>query len=96
MEDLFRGHFELGRDITDEDWLVKVGEAAGLSEGDVRRAVGSEVAGLGVDEEVRSASVERGVEAVPCVTVQGRYRVGGYQERSVFEGLFDKIRREGS
>lgn len=97
MEQLFRGHFEQGRDITDADWLVQVGEqAAGLDAADVRRVLESDVAGAGVDDEVRSASVERGVEAVPCVTMQGRYRVGGYQEESVFENLFEKIRTEGA
>lgn len=96
VEQLFRGHFEEGRDLTDEKWLVRVGqEAAGLSAVDVRRALDSDVAGVSVDDEVRSASVERDVRAVPCVTIQGRYRVGGYQEQSVFEDLFEKILRNG-
>lgn len=96
VEALFRGHFEEGKDLTDEAWLVDVGrEAGGLGAADVRRALASDVAGTGVDEEVRSASVERGVKAVPCVTVQGRYRVGGYQEEGVFADLFEKIWSNG-
>ncbi|KAF4125587.1 putative dithiol-disulfide isomerase, DsbA family [Geosmithia morbida] len=96
VDRLFRGHFEEGRDLTDGDWLVEVGvEAAGLDAADVRRALASHEAGISVDDEVRSASVERGVRAVPCVTMQGRYRVGGYQDQSVFEDLFDKIRTNG-
>jgi predicted DsbA family dithiol-disulfide isomerase len=96
VEHLFRGHFEQGRDLTDDEWLVSVGcEAAGLEPEDVRRALGSDLAGLSVDDEVRCASVERGVRAVPCVTMQGRYRVGGYQEQGVFEDLFEKILKNG-
>ena len=66
-------------------------EAGGLAPKDVRRALASEEAGAGVDDEVRSAIVERDVRAVPCVTMQGRYRVGGYQDERVFMDQFEKI-----
>lgn len=96
MEALFRGHFEQGEDLTDEAWLVSVGEkAGGLSGKDVRRVLQSEEAGRSVDEEVRSASVDRQVQAVPCVTMQGWYRVGGYQEEHVFTETFEKIWNSG-
>lgn len=95
LDALFRGHFEAGADIADEEWLVRVARStAGLDDVAVRAALRSEEAGRMLEDEVRSAAVG-GVEAVPCVTVQGRFRVGGYQESDVFEGLFDKIRREG-
>ncbi|KAF4470420.1 hypothetical protein FALBO_2670 [Fusarium albosuccineum] len=94
LDALFRGHFERGFDIADEEWLVAVGRSVGgLDEAAVRAALRSEDAGKALEDEVRSAAVG-GVEAVPCVTVQGRFRVGGYQESDIFEGLFDKIRRE--
>lgn len=95
LDALFRGHFEAGADIADEEWLVRVARsAAGLDDDAAVRAVlGSDEAGMMLEDEVRSAAVG-GVEAVPCVTVQGRFRVGGYQEEGVFEALFDKIRRE--
>ena len=48
----------------------------------------------GVEHRFRG-HFERGVRAVPCVTMQGRYRVGGYQEQGVFENLFDKILKNG-
>lgn len=51
--------------------------------------------GRRVDEVAERARREFGVEAVPCVVVQGRYKVGGYQEGVVFERLFDKIRLGG-
>lgn len=96
VEALFQGHFEQGRDLTDESWLVGVGEkAGGLSGKDVKRVLRSEEAGCSVDEEVRSASVDRQVQAVPCVTMQGWYRVGGYQEEHVFRETFEKIWSNG-
>ncbi|KAH7271312.1 thioredoxin-like protein [Fusarium solani] len=95
LDALFRGHFEAGADIADEEWLVRAARsAAGLDDVAVRAVLRSEEAERMLEDEVRSAAVG-GVEAVPCVTVQGRFRVGGYQESDVFEGLFDKIRREG-
>ncbi|KAM0439855.1 hypothetical protein ACHAPT_000952 [Fusarium lateritium] len=94
LDTLFRGHFEAGADIADEEWLVRVARsAAGIDDVAVRAVLRSEEAGRMLEDEVRSAAVG-GVEAVPCVTVQGRFRVGGYQEADVFEDLFDKIRRE--
>ncbi|KAM0202161.1 hypothetical protein ACHAPA_000177 [Fusarium lateritium] len=94
LDALFRGHFEHGADIADPAWLMHVGRTEGKLEDDEMRAalLGPE-AGEELQEEVRSASVG-GVEAVPCVTVQKRFRVGGYQESEVFAGLFDKLRRE--
>ncbi|KAM0561039.1 hypothetical protein ACHAPJ_003539 [Fusarium lateritium] len=94
LEDLFRGHFEHGADIADEAWLMHVGRTrGGLEDAAMRAALRGPEAGQMLEEEVRSAAVG-GVEAVPCVTIQKRFRVGGYQEADVFEGLFDKIRRE--
>lgn len=96
MDALFRGHFEKGEDLTDAVWLVSVGVTAGGLDGkDVKRVLDSEEAGCSVDEEVRSASVERQVKAVPCVTMQGLYRVGGYQEEHVFTEQFHKIWKNG-
>ncbi|KAL6892804.1 thioredoxin-like protein [Trichoderma longibrachiatum] len=89
VEALFRGHFEDGRDLSDEAWLAAVGtEAGGMAESLLED---EEEQGRRVDEVAERARREFGVEAVPCVVVQGRYKVGGYQEGVVFERLFDKI-----
>jgi predicted DsbA family dithiol-disulfide isomerase len=73
---------------------MHVGRTVGqLDDTDMRAELLGPEAGKALEEEVRSAAVG-GVEAVPCVTVQNRFRVGGYQEADIFEGLFDKIRRE--
>ncbi|KAL6874986.1 thioredoxin-like protein [Trichoderma novae-zelandiae] len=95
VEALFQGHFEDGRDLSDGGWLVAVGAAAGLEEGVARAGLADEGAGARVDAVAEAARDVIGVEAVPCVVVQGRYKVGGYQEGHVFESLFDKIRLAG-
>jgi predicted DsbA family dithiol-disulfide isomerase len=92
VEALFQGHFGAEEDITNDEWLVKVGTTqGGLKAIDVVRALKSEVAGEEVDTEARDVRLERDVRAVPCVTVQGKYRVGGYQEEAVFDKLFENI-----
>ncbi|KAL5091456.1 hypothetical protein Trisim1_003062 [Trichoderma cf. simile WF8] len=95
VETLFQGHFEDGRDISDEGWLISVGVAAGMSEAVVRLGLEDEDAARRVDAMAEAARDVIGVEAVPCVMVQGRYKVGGYQESQVFESLFEKIRQAG-
>ncbi|RFU74481.1 dsba-like thioredoxin domain [Trichoderma arundinaceum] len=95
VEQIFQGHFEDGRDLSDEAWLVAVGVAAGMPEAAARLALEDDEAGRRVDALAEAARSQFGVEAVPCVMVQGRYKVGGYQEGHVFESLFEKIRLAG-
>lgn len=95
VEQLFKGHFEGGRDVSDAAWLRQIGvEDVGLSEAVVESELASAEAGRMVDEEVRTAREDDGVGAVPCVTIQGRLRLGGYQEGDVFEKQFEKILSE--
>lgn len=97
VEALFRGHFLLGKDISDEDFLVSLGsEEAALPADVVRLDLRNGLYTRFVDDQVEEAVEEKGVEAVPCVTVMGRYKVGGYQEKEVFETLFDRIWKENA
>lgn len=95
VEQLYQGHFEDGRDLSDDAWLVTVGVAAGIPEAVVRSGLEDEEAGRRLDAVAQAARDVMGVEAVPCVMVQDRYKVGGYQEGHVFESLFEKIRLAG-
>lgn len=95
VEQLYQGHFEDGRDLGDDAWLVTVGVAAGIPEAVVRSGLEDEEAGRRLDAVAQAARDVMGVEAVPCVMVQDRYKVGGYQEAHVFESLFEKIRLAG-
>jgi predicted DsbA family dithiol-disulfide isomerase len=94
LDRLFAGYFENGRDITDKAWLVELGAQEGLAAEDVQAVLSSEEAGWLVEQQATAAKAEDGVEAVPSVTIQERFRVGGYQESAVFEALFDRVRAE--
>ncbi|KND90564.1 hypothetical protein TOPH_04823 [Tolypocladium ophioglossoides CBS 100239] len=95
VEALFRGHFAEGRDISDEEWLVALGrDAAGLPEDVVRAELRDARRAHFVDDEAEAAVEEEGVEAVPCVLLLGRYKVGGYQDEDGFVRLLDKICEE--
>ncbi|KAH7312406.1 thioredoxin-like protein [Stachybotrys elegans] len=94
VEQLFAGHFEHGRDISSQQWLLEVGCQAGLPEEEVRAMLRSDAAARATEWAARRAREQHGVEAVPCMTVQSRFRVGGYQDQDLFETLFEKIKTE--
>ncbi|KJK81972.1 hypothetical protein H634G_03235 [Metarhizium anisopliae BRIP 53293] len=97
VEALFQSHFLDGKDISDEDVLVSLGsETAGLPADVVRSDLRDDDNGRFVDDEAEAAVEEKGVEAVPCVTVLEKYKVGGYQEQEVFEKLFERIWAENA
>lgn len=55
----------------------------------------SEAAAERVEREAAAARQVAGVTAVPSYVVNGRYRVGGWQEPGVFGGVFGRIRGAG-
>ncbi|KJZ78488.1 hypothetical protein HIM_01879 [Hirsutella minnesotensis 3608] len=95
VEALFRGHFCDGQNIGDKEWLVRVGRDAAGTPADVVRADLRDDDWIRlVDDGAELAVEEHGVEAIPCVIVSGRYKIGGFQEEDVFLSLFDRIREE--
>ena len=97
VEAIFKGQFLDGADVSDEAWLVTIGrDAGGLPEDIVRTDLRDDDNARFVDDEAEAAVEEKGIEAVPCVLVLGRYKVGGYQEQEVFEKLFDRIWNESA
>ena len=94
LEALFRGHFELERDVSDLGFLAGVAARTGLlpSAGQAAAVLagGDTELARRVEVEERVAR-EMGVSASPTFVVQGRYRVGGAQEPGVFLALFEKI-----
>lgn len=97
VEAIFQGHFLEGKDISDEAWLVSIArEAANLPDDVIRSDLRDDDNGRFVDDEAEAAVEEKGVEAVPCVTVLGKYKVGGYQEKELFTKLFDRIWNENA
>ncbi|OAA74389.1 DSBA-like thioredoxin domain protein [Akanthomyces lecanii RCEF 1005] len=96
VERLMRTALVHGRDVSDPDVLAQVAAADGLAldREDVFLELADDDATRRVDREVEAAQEARGIEAVPCVTVLGRFKVGGFQESHVFTDLFAKIYEE--
>ncbi|XWW98729.1 hypothetical protein V2A60_006731 [Cordyceps javanica] len=95
VELLMRAGLVEGRDISDADVLARVAaDGLGLDREDVFLELADDDATRRVDREVEAAREARGIEAVPCVTVLGRFKVGGFQESQVFTDLFTKIYEE--
>lgn len=95
VEILMRAQFTEAADVSDPDVLVRIAAAAvGLSERDVRLELADEDASRRIDREVEESREVKGIEAVPCVTVLGRFKVGGFQEEQIFADLFAKIYEE--
>ncbi|KGQ04926.1 hypothetical protein BBAD15_g9831 [Beauveria bassiana D1-5] len=83
------------RDLSDAEVLAQIAaDGLGLDREDVFLELADDDATRRIDREVEAAREERGIEAVPCVTVLGRFKVGGFQDAQVFTDLFDKIYEE--
>ncbi|OAA59502.1 DSBA-like thioredoxin domain protein [Cordyceps fumosorosea ARSEF 2679] len=93
VERLMRAGLVEARDISDAEVLAQVAasEGLGLDRADVFLELADEDASRRVDREVENAREVRGIEAVPCVTVLSRFKVGGFQDSQVFTDLFTKI-----
>lgn len=84
-----------GQDLSDIEVLAKVAsDSLGLDRDDVFLELADDDATRRIDREVEAARETRGIEAVPCVTVLGRFKVGGFQDSHVFTDLFAKIYEE--
>lgn len=84
-----------GKDLSDADVLARIAaDGLGLSREDVFLELADDDATRRIDREVETAREARGIEAVPCVTVLGRFKVGGFQDSQVFTDLFTKIYEE--
>ncbi|KAM3428245.1 hypothetical protein MY4824_008925 [Beauveria thailandica] len=95
VELLMRNGLVAARDLSDAEVLAQIAaDGLGLDKEDVFLELADDDATRRIDREVEAAREERGIEAVPCVTVLGRFKVGGFQHAQVFTDLFDKIYEE--
>ncbi|KAM3451826.1 hypothetical protein MY3296_004973 [Beauveria thailandica] len=95
VELLMRNGLVAARDLSDAEVLAQIAaDGLGLDREDVFLELADDDATRRIDREVEAAREERGIEAVPCVTVLGRFKVGGFQHAQVFTDLFDKIYEE--
>lgn len=92
VEMLMKSQFVDAHDLSDDDVLARIaGESLGLDREDVFLELADDDASRRIDREVEAARETHGIEAVPCVTVLGRFKVGGFQDSQVFSDLFAKI-----
>lgn len=82
-EQLFRAHFEDGKDIGSEDVLVELGTAAGLSAEQVREALAEDRWETAVKQDLATAQA-LGVSGVPFFVLERKYGISGAQPVEVF------------
>jgi predicted DsbA family dithiol-disulfide isomerase len=92
IDGVFAAYFENEQDITDYEILRNVAKAAGIPGDDFEKAiVQGDDGGKEVDDAVVRARIE-GVNGVPDYVIQGKYRINGGQDASVFVQAFEKIK----
>lgn len=91
VNELFRGHFEDGQDITDLDFLALAGERAGLDRKEVETYLASDQGLKKVVEEGEKAKLQ-GISGVPNFVLNNKFEIGGAQDSSTFLDLFQRIK----
>lgn len=89
-EALLSAHFEKGEVISDDDVLVGIGTANGLSEEAARTALASEELAAAVGADIDQARAI-GVNGVPFFVFQDKYGVSGAQDPSVFTQVLETV-----
>ncbi|KAI0193678.1 DSBA-like thioredoxin domain-containing protein [Xylaria flabelliformis] len=89
---LFEAYFEGDIDITSHEALADVAASVGLDRAEMLAWLDSGEGGEEVDEEDRAARA-RGIEGVPCFTVQG-VKVDGAQDVQDLMEMFVKVKEE--
>lgn len=82
-EQLFRAHFEDGRNIGSEDVLMELGTAAGLAAEQVREALEEDRWETAVSQDLATAQT-LGVTGVPFFVLERKYGISGAQPVEVF------------
>lgn len=97
LTSLFAATLSHGQDVSSRAFLVPLAVAHGLlaDAAAVEAYLDSAAASERVEREAAAARQVAGVTAVPSYVVNGRYRVGGWQEPGVFGGVFGRIRGVG-
>ncbi|NUL44381.1 DsbA family oxidoreductase [Cellulosimicrobium funkei] len=82
-EQLFRAHFEDGRNIGDEEVLMELGTAAGLTAEQVHAALSEDRWEAAVQQDLATAQA-LGVTGVPFFVLGRQYGISGAQPTEVF------------
>jgi predicted DsbA family dithiol-disulfide isomerase len=94
LEDaLFEAHFSAGEVISDEDFLVSIGVAAGLDADAVRAALTDPTVARAVQAD-RDAAAQMGITGVPFFVLDQQYGISGAQPSELFSQALDQVWRE--
>jgi len=89
VENLFKGYFTEGRDLTDANYLAGVAVEAGLDREIVERLLAGDADRDRISEEVQLAQ-RMGVQGVPCFIFAGKYVVLGAQGPAILVKAIDQ------
>ncbi len=89
-ESLMIAYFCEGRDISNIDTLIDIGEAFGLDHAQVSEMLSSEQSSQQLDADLSRAS-ELGVTAVPTYVFNEQWSVPGAQDSETFERVLKKL-----
>ncbi|SKB39616.1 protein disulfide-isomerase [Parapedobacter luteus] len=88
-EILFRAHFTEGKDISDRETLVALGESAGLEQAAITAMLNSDQYGYDVARDIQEAR-NIGARGVPFFVFDRKYAVSGAQPSEVFLETLEK------
>ncbi|WP_313999546.1 DsbA family oxidoreductase [Xanthocytophaga flava] len=88
-ERLFKAYFTEGKDFSDHETLVLLGQEIGLQENDIRQVLASDDFGYEVEKDIREAQTI-GVRGVPFFVFNRKYAVSGAQPSDVFSDVLGK------
>lgn len=91
--DLMTAYFEQGRDVSDEETLLEIGEAAGLDRAQMQAAL-LDKALAGQIETLEQHARRIGVQGVPFFIVNNRYGLSGAQPAGTWAEALPRIAAE--
>ncbi|HEY1031622.1 MAG TPA: DsbA family oxidoreductase [Flavipsychrobacter sp.] len=92
-EQLFKGYFTEGKDISDHETLVAMAAATGMNGEEVRQMLAGNAYKDAVDADIERAA-QIGINGVPFFVFNNRYAVSGAQQPETFLGALNAAWKE--
>lgn len=92
---LFRAYFSEGKNISDDEELIRIAEAAGIGREPAATALASEALNAAVEADIYEA-FQIGIHSVPFFVVNRKYGIAGAQPPNVFIDTLQKAHKEAS
>lgn len=92
---LFRAYFSEGKNIGDDEELIRIAESAGIGREPAATALASEALNAAVEADIYEA-FQLGIQSVPFFVVNRKYGIAGAQPPNVFIDTLQKAHKEAS